>query len=231
MGGNIKLAVGSSPTSSCRISAIYNGYKTESGCFMDANGITLYSDGIGGKPILNLNGASFSSIGSTLIASGGALNVDTSKFLTLKDGGKVLGDTTFEYLSATTLNVSNVLTVGTADVTANTNTVITYDSVKAKSFYEHSDKNLKSNIRDIQDIDKAGLIKFVEFDFINDESDKKKYGVIAQDIESCGLGNLVIEDDSGVKSVDYISLLCLKIEQMNKEIKSLKDEISKLKEK
>lgn len=231
MGGNIKLATSSDLTSSCRISAIYSGYKRESGCYMDANGVTLYADGGAGAPSLNLNGKSFSSIGSNLTVSGGTLNVDTSKFLTLKDGGRVLGDTTFEYLSATTLNVSNVLTVGTADVTANTNTVITYDSVKAKSFYEHSDKNLKSNIRDIQDIDKAGLIKFVEFDFINDESDKKKYGVIAQDIESCGLDNLVIEDDSGIKSVDYISLLCLKMEQMDKEIKSLKDEISKLKEK
>ena len=50
----------------------------------------------------------------------------------------------------------------------------------------------------------------------------KHYGVIAQQLEECGLNELVYHDSEGVKSVDYIELLVLKIQQLEKEIEELK---------
>ena len=53
-----------------------------------------------------------------------------------------------------------------------------------------------------------------------------RYGVIAQEIEDIGLGHLVNTDEAGAKSVDYISLLCLMIKDLQDEVKELKSKLS-----
>ena len=58
------------------------------------------------------------------------------------------------------------------------------------------------------------------YKFINDESERQRYGVIAQDLEKVGLNNLVVETDNK-KGVDYISFLILKIAQLEKRIEEL----------
>ena len=102
----------------------------------------------------------------------------------------------------------------------------TYSSssrITAGEFYETSDRNLKENISSIseEDVNKARNIDIVEFNFKG--KDTKKYGVIAQDLESAGLENLVQSNDEGTKSVDYISMLCLKIAELEKRVKELEN--------
>lgn len=96
------------------------------------------------------------------------------------------------------------------------------DRITASAFYESSDRSLKENIKPISnsDLEKVKNIEFKEFNF--KENSTKKYGVIAQEVEDAKLNNLVSENSEGVKSVDYISLLVLKIQQLEEEIKELK---------
>ena len=57
---------------------------------------------------------------------------------------------------------------------------------------------------------------------------KKHFGVVAQEVETAGLAELVNTDSEGMKSVDYTSLLILKIAELEKEIKDLKNQIMKV---
>lgn len=106
----------------------------------------------------------------------------------------------------------------TGDYTYSTST-----NIYAGAFYENSDINIKENIEDIKDIEKAKDVDFVQFNFKDDGEKRVRYGVIAQDLESVGLNNLVNENADGVKSVDYISLLCLKIAELEQRINELEN--------
>ena len=99
--------------------------------------------------------------------------------------------------------------------------------VTASAFYESSDRSLKENITSVTDTDKVANVDFKEFNYIADDSKTKKYGVIAQELEELGLNNLVQENSDGKKSVDYISLLCLKVAELTKELAELKVELVK----
>lgn len=96
--------------------------------------------------------------------------------------------------------------------------------VSATAFYEASDEKLKENIKEISDLDKKIEIK--EFNFKGDSV--KKYGVIAQDLQKIGLNNLV--DSSGEHlTVDYISMLCLKIAQLEKRLEECEKQLNQSK--
>ena len=99
--------------------------------------------------------------------------------------------------------------------------------VTASAFYESSDRSLKENITSVTDTDKVANVDFKEFNYIADDSKTKKYGVIAQELEELGLNNLVQENSDGKKSVDYISLLCLKVAELTKELDELKAKLAK----
>ena len=88
-----------------------------------------------------------------------------------------------------------------------------------------SDKRLKENIEVIssEDLENVKNIDFKEFNFISNKG-SKKIGVIAQELQDNGLGKLTGTNDAGYLTVDYISLLCLKIAELEKEIKKLKGE-------
>lgn len=97
-------------------------------------------------------------------------------------------------------------------------------SITAGSFYESSDVNLKENIKpiEIDVVNAVNCLSLKQFNFKGD--DTTKYGVIAQEVEAVGLNNLVKKDEDGKKSVDYISLLILKIEALEKRIAKLEAE-------
>lgn len=97
-------------------------------------------------------------------------------------------------------------------------------NVTAAGAMYSSDKRLKENIKFIpnDDLENAKKIDFKEFNFIADKS-SQKVGVIAQELKENGLGKLTKQNDAGYLTVDYISLLCLKIAQLEKEIKELKE--------
>jgi len=86
-----------------------------------------------------------------------------------------------------------------------------------------SDKRLKENIESVsaEDIENVKNVDFKTFNFISNKT-SQKIGVIAQELQDNGLGKLTATNDAGYLTVDYISLLCLKIAELEKEIKELK---------
>jgi hypothetical protein len=98
---------------------------------------------------------------------------------------------------------------------------------KATNFYQTSDRNAKENIEDVNfgKIYTASKIHTMKFNFKDDPTHTDVYGVIAQDVEALGLTELVMVDENGKKSVDYTSLMMLKIAYLENENKSLMDKI------
>lgn len=92
------------------------------------------------------------------------------------------------------------------------------------AFYMTSDIALRRDIVDTPMPDKIAsrMIQFKQFKYKQD--DDLHYGVIAQEVQKI-LPQLV-HDNDGTKIVDYISLLCLKIQDLQDQINELKDEVS-----
>ena len=115
--------------------------------------------------------------------------------------------------------MSGDLTVGTSTTKV---IISTNGTIDATGSIYSSDKKLKKNIKSVsnKDIEAVSKIDLKSYKFINDESERERYGVIAQDLEKVGLNNLVVETDNK-KGVDYISFLILKIAQLEKRIEEL----------
>jgi hypothetical protein len=76
-------------------------------------------------------------------------------------------------------------------------------------------------------IDNLVYLKGKQYTFINDPSKKIHYGYIAQDVEPI-YPNLVITNEEQIKSINYIELIPLLVEKINKlevEIFNLKNNI------
>ena len=118
-------------------------------------------------------------------------------------------DAEFANLSATTLYISGDATV--------------IENISYGSSSQISDKNLKDNIKDIdnESVEKVKGVVLKTFNYKSDASKRKMYGAIAQDVENAGLNELVYTDDKGVKSLDYTGLLLLKIAELENRIKEL----------
>ena len=103
--------------------------------------------------------------------------------------------------------------------------------VKANALYSTSDERLKENIYGISydDYIKASNVSLKSFNFKDDETKTKTYGVIAQHLQNAGLNNIVHKDDKGNLSVDYISFLILRIASLENTIRQLSKEIENLK--
>ena len=101
-----------------------------------------------------------------------------------------------------------------------------YD-VTAKGFYSKSDVNLKENINNLnfKDYSKVENVAFKSFNFKNDETKAKTYGVIAQEVQAAGLNEIVHKENDGNLSVDYISLLILKIAELEDKVNKLSEEL------
>ena len=105
--------------------------------------------------------------------------------------------------------------------------------LKAGGVYSTSDERLKENIEraDFGKVYDAHDVEIKQFNFKNDESKRMTYGVIAQDVINRGLGELVYTDENGLLSVDYTSLMILKIKYLENEIEGLKHRLSQLENK
>ena len=121
------------------------------------------------------------------------------------------------------LNISDGGLAVSGASTFNGNMSVT-GTITATSAIYSSDKNLKENIKNINKYDIATVadVDLKSYKFIDDETHRERYGVIAQDLESVGLEHLVVKGENGKKGVDYISFLILKIAQLEKEIEDLK---------
>lgn len=131
------------------------------------------------------------------------------------------------------VDVSGDTMTGTLKITAKTESEtnalevngpvsVTGDVTATGAMYS-SDKRLKENIESVsaEDLDNVKNIDFKTFNFVSNKT-SQKIGVIAQELQDNGLGKLTGVNDAGYLTVDYISLLCLKIAELEKEIKELK---------
>ena len=112
-------------------------------------------------------------------------------------------------------------------------------TVTATGAIYSSDRNLKDNISFVkrEDINKVKNIFTKSFNFKGDDTKRKVYGVIAQEVQDAGLNELVHTKDDGTLAVDYTSLLILKTQyledfcaMLNGRIVELEKEIKNLKE-
>ena len=97
------------------------------------------------------------------------------------------------------------------------------------SIFNPSDANLKKDINVISREKRDSLIELnpVSFKFKDDVNAKEHYGFIAQEIEKL-YPELVKNSEMGYKTVNYIELIPIlvsKIQEMDKEIKELKEKL------
>lgn len=93
-----------------------------------------------------------------------------------------------------------------------------------------SDIALKENIEDAHIFKKiaANKVNVKSFNFKSDETKAKVYGILAQDVEAQGLGEIVFTKEDGYKAVDYTSLMMLKISFLENENRLLRYDLSKI---
>ena len=178
---------------------------------IDHNGLTTFMGGVSIPGNLSTSGTT--NLGTTIIGTD-----SSTKGLTIHGNIDATGWTKI----GSTLNVSGKTTIGSPDTSADLQvhgSINATQNITASAFYESSDKNLKEDITSISAIDLARDIQLKEFRFKADGI--KRYGVIAQDLLEEGLDNLVSTKNNHL-TVDYISLLCLKIAQLEEEIKKIK---------
>lgn len=178
---------------------------------IDHNGLITFMGGISIPGNLSVSGTT--TLGTTIIGTN-----NSTKRLTIHGNIDATGGTKI----GSTLNVSGKTTLGSSSTSADLQvygSINSTNNITASAFYESSDKNLKEDITSISAIDLARDIQLKEFRFKADGI--KRYGVIAQDLLEEGLDNLVSTKNNHL-TVDYISLLCLKIAQLEEEIKKIK---------
>ena len=178
---------------------------------IDHNGLTTFMGGVSTPGNLNVSGTT--NLRTTVIGT-----KSSTKGLTIYGNIDATGWTKI----GSTLNVSGKTTLGSSSTSADLQvygSINATQNITASAFYESSDKNLKEDITSISAIDLARDIQLKEFRFKADGI--KRYGVIAQDLLEEGLDNLVSTKNNHL-TVDYISLLCLKIAQLEEEIKKIK---------
>ena len=183
---------------------------------IDHNGLTTFMGGVSIPGNLNVSGTT--NLGTTNLGTTVIGTKSSTKGLTIHGNIDATGWTKI----GSTLNVSGKTTLGSSSTSADLQvygSINATNNITASAFYESSDKNLKEDITSISAIDLARDIQLKEFRFKADGI--KRYGVIAQDLLEEGLDNLVSTKNNHL-TVDYISLLCLKIAQLEEEIKKIK---------
>ncbi len=143
------------------------------------------------------------------------------------------------YVNAPAYGSSNLITPSTdglnvlitGDLTVSENALFEKDITVMGTIYNPSDENIKTNIEKISqtDINSLERLEPKKYNFKADETKREHYGLIAQDIERI-YPQLVKEDESGFKKVNYLELIPIMIAKMNKmqeEINNLRDQLNK----
>ena len=102
---------------------------------------------------------------------------------------------------------ADTIGVGTSAPSTSGNMAV-LGTISAVDFNSTSDARLKTNVTEISGLELLQDIRPVQFNW--KDTDKKSYGVIAQEIEEI-LPELVYTDENGVKGVSYIPLIALLI--------------------
>lgn len=127
----------------------------------------------------------------------------------------------------------NVVDLTENCLSINKNVCVSGTVTSSQGMYTASDERLKENISFIggYDLSRIGKIQLKSFNYKADKSNRKVYGVIAQDLQNLGFDNLVYTDEEGMLAVDYTGFLLLKIAQLEKQISLLNVKLDKLENK
>jgi len=131
------------------------------------------------------------------------------------------------YIPNTLSNVSNGVvsdsnaastTAGQVNITKN---VSVTGTITASGAIYSSDRNLKENIFDIDsnELEKASLVSYKTYNFKGENN--KMYGIIAQDLQEVGLGELVYSREDGTLAVDYTSFMILELARLRRDNETL----------
>ena len=100
--------------------------------------------------------------------------------------------------------------------------------VIAGSLTQNSDKRLKTIVGKAPDLSGVRAVAFRWRQDIDGEKDKDQHiGYVAQDVEQVA-PYLVHEDANGYKTLDYIALLCAKVEQLEQTVTKLTKRVQEL---
>ena len=143
------------------------------------------------------------------------------------------GSTAKIVVPASVDNLTNYTSYSDGAIHLPHNVVVTGRVEASNGFFQTSDERKKDNIKNIEfnDFNKVKNVMPKSFTFKDDETHRKVYGAIAQEIEGVGLGELVYTDQDGYKSVDYTSLLMLKIAYLESYCDTLNLRITELENK
>ena len=84
-----------------------------------------------------------------------------------------------------------------------------------------SDERIKTNIKTIENaLDKTLLLRDVEYNDFKIDPDKKKIGLIAQEVELI-IPEVVQTGDEGIKSIEYQNLVGLLVEAIKDQQKQI----------
>jgi hypothetical protein len=102
-------------------------------------------------------------------------------------------------------------------------------AVTATNFILSSDRNKKNNITSLSadSVIKTSIDNIELVTFVMNGSDRKRYGVIAQDVEL--YYPELVYDNEGSKTVAYIDFLILKLARLEEKYNELKNEFNNIK--
>lgn len=124
-----------------------------------------------------------------------------------------------------------IFTLGNGTGANNRSNAMTVDSsgneVIAGSLTQHSDGRFKKVIGDAPDLSGVRAVLFKWTEDKQNRDDKEHIGYIAQDVEKVA-PYLVQENESGIKTLDYIALLCAKVDQLERTVERMAKRIDEL---
>ena len=136
--------------------------------------------------------------------------------------------------AGTTARGNYVEIVGNGDVITETPSSVTVDRSNARTLAwtgnewiagtltQASDARLKDVAGEIPDVSSIRAVRFRWNDQKGEHDDKDHIGYLAQDVEAVA-PYLVGEDSNGYKSLDYIALLCAKVEGLERRVAELEN--------
>ena len=175
------------------------------------------------------------------LASGGAVALGASVSLTVdstvvrtSDAQSIGGVKTFTSAALVTdTTVSTSHTTGCLKLSGGLGVagkIFVNDEVSATVFNATSDETLKCDIAPISGaLDTISRIAPVEFRFNFVENDKLHYGVLAQQLQDAGLGDIVKTQSSGSLAVEYNSLtgiLLQAVKDLHAQVECLQSRIN-----
>ena len=133
-------------------------------------------------------------------------------------GGRRSASSTYELVWGT--SSSSSVPTETMSLSGEGNLTVT-GNITATDFILSSDVSLKENLVNISD---DNDINYYSFNFKNDENKRRRYGVVAQEIQD-KYPELISKDKDGKLSVSYIDLLITEIANLKNKIKDLENKI------